>query len=127
MNDEPCPGLGHHDCAAAVSLSVAFEVLADERRRHLLSYLADRNGPVPFSKLAGAVIERSIDAAGGTADVSFLGEEYRRITLSIEREHLPLLERHGVVAYDRELGLIELAPDLHPLDHLLEMARRSDE
>ena len=130
MSNGGCTGVGRRgDDVRNLSLSGAFELLADGRRRHLLCYLADRDGPVPFSQLVGAVIERETDVrtADGATETGFLGEEYRRITLSIQREHLSLLESHGVILYDRERQLIELADDTGPLDHLLEMVRRSDD
>lgn len=130
MNDERSAKPGDRDGDDAVfPLSTAFDLLADERRRYLLYHLADRNGPVPFSELVSAVIEaeRSTDVPGRAIDTDFLGEEYRRITLAIRSEHLPLLEGHGAIDYDRELQLIELSEDIGPLGDLLELSRRSDE
>lgn len=130
MDDERSPGIGSRGGDdTTLSLSVAFDLLADGRRRHLLYRLAERNGPVPFSDLVSAVIETEEGAPAATdpADVDFLGEEYRRIALSIRSRHLPLLEGHGVIDYDRELRLIELSDDIGPLDGLLDVARRSDD
>lgn len=125
MNDERSAEFDGRGGDAPLSLSAAFDLLADEHRRDLLSHLADRNGPVPFSELVRAVIRGSTDATGDATNTDFLGEEYRRITLAVQSEHLPLLERHGVIDYDRELQLIELSADIGPLDGLLDMVRRS--
>ena len=68
-----------------------YDVLADERRRAVLSVLADRDGPVGLSDLARAVADLTGDDASDAVD---------RLRVSLHHQHLPKIADAGLIAYD---------------------------
>lgn len=74
---------------ADADLEGLLECLADAIRRRLVATLADRNGPVARDDLAA-------ELAGDGAD----------LRAELHHRHLPKLDAHGLVEYDRESGRV---------------------
>jgi DNA-binding transcriptional ArsR family regulator len=89
-NDSPA-ALGSVDD----SLDAIFEVLAAERRRHVLYALYRRSGPVSLSDLAEEV-------------ASHENTEADRIAASLHHVHLPKLVSANAAEYDPEEGAVRL-------------------
>jgi hypothetical protein len=83
---------------------VVADILADERRRVLLSCLA-RRGEMAVDDLAAELLSRE--------DESVSEENRRRMRAEIYQTHLPKLTATGVVRYDSLRGTVVLArPEL---------------
>jgi hypothetical protein len=81
---------------------VVEDILASQRRRTLLSCLAEADGPVVVDDLAGAVCgaEKRPNRAGDDAAEEVRADIYDR--------HLPKLTATGIVEYDSMCETVEL-------------------
>ncbi len=77
------------------SFDAIFEVLAAERRRHVLYALHRHSGPVSLSDLAEEVASRE-------------GTDADRVAASLHHVHLPKLVGANVAAYDPEERTVRL-------------------
>lgn len=92
--------------------------LESDRRRAVLRRLleADEDERIPVRTLAGVLA----DAEDDPTVVTTLLELRQRIYVSLCRTHLPLLESCGLVAYDRERGIVSRGRDLPAIESDLE-------
>lgn len=94
-----------------------FELLSSERRRMILYYLEEREGPAPLRDLA-----KNIASAEEDVDESELtDDEIRRVYISLYQYHIPKMDDLGVISYDRDDGAVSLeepAKLLFPYLHL---------
>jgi DNA-binding transcriptional ArsR family regulator len=89
----------------ALDRDTAFELLSNERRRQLLSLLAESNGELTLQAAA-----RHIAARGSEVDPEEVsGEEYRSVYVSLSENHIDKLVDEGVVDYDEDAQTIRLA------------------
>lgn len=88
MSDTTDEGLTDRSDAMArdVSRDELFEILASERRRTVVSVLADREPPVGVDALARAVAER--------------GGDPESVRVSLYHIHLPKLDAVGLITFD---------------------------
>jgi DNA-binding transcriptional ArsR family regulator len=88
----------------ALSQDVLFEMLHSPRRRQVLAYLSDRDGPVDLDdvilQVAAWENDTSVDAVSES--------ERKRIYVSLYQTHMPKLDDAGLVEYDDEEGTVEL-------------------
>lgn len=71
-----------------------FDVLANPRRRRVLSYLAGTAADaVSLTDLVAAVVAREPDRDGGT-------DHYERVAIAVRHVHLPKLSAAGLLDYD---------------------------
>ncbi|MFD1515377.1 DUF7344 domain-containing protein [Halomarina rubra] len=70
----------------------AFELMANRRRRHVLSYLRERTGTVSVDDLASQVIAREL-IDGGPVDPESVEATLRHV-------HLPKLDAAGLIEFD---------------------------
>jgi hypothetical protein len=82
--------------------SVVEDLLDDDQRRELLSYLADHADPVVVEDLAEYVA--TDDAGASQADRQAAVDDARR---EIYDDHLPKLTATEVVEYDSMVGTVE--------------------
>lgn len=82
--------------AADLGVDVAYDLLADQRRRHVLACLADQTNSIPLDDLAKDVAGRENEAP--SAEIP--DDEVETISLSLHHTHLPKLAAAGVVDYD---------------------------
>ena len=81
-----------------------FDLLSSSRRRFVLQYLTQHEGPVPFSELAN-----ELAAWENNTDVEDITERQRkRVYVSLYQTHIPKLEEAGVVDYDADSGEVRL-------------------
>jgi len=81
-------------------------LLADEERRAVIDVLDDRTGAVSMSDLADDVARES----DGDSD-------RRNVEIQLHHTHLPMFEDAGLVAYDRDAGLVDAHHALSTLTH----------
>lgn len=82
---------GSNGQAGALSVSKLCDLLASDRRRIVLRYLAEREGEVVF---VGELADHLV--ATGNA------EKRHNCVISLEHVHLPKLSKTGVITYDRD-------------------------
>lgn len=71
-----------------------FDVLAEPRRRHVLSYLSEIEADaVGLTELIAAVVSREPDPEGET-------DHYEAVAIDVLHVHLPKLEAPGLLEYD---------------------------
>lgn len=78
---------------SADDLDTLFDVLASERRRRALQYLAATETTVPLTELANHVA--AVESGG----------DHQQVTIDLHHRHLPKLAEEGLVSYDAEANL----------------------
>lgn len=96
-------------------MDVVFEVLANERRRHLLDYLLATDGSVTLADAADEVAVREFDSS--LADVP--AEDVKRIYMSLYHTHVPKLAAFGAVVYDQDGDRVALGENTGRLTEYL--------
>lgn len=76
----------------------------DPVRAAVLSTLAEAGGSLALASVADRVAD-DVDGATGTSR----RERVQRLYLALVRRHVPALEEHGIVVYDRASGELRLA------------------
>lgn len=82
-----------------ISPSILFEVLASRRRRLILRYLADADGPVFLDELAAHL-----------ADYEAAQRDWTLIAATLVHWHLPQMADAALVYYDRATHIVEEGP-----------------
>lgn len=86
-----------------------FDLLASSRRRRLLESLVAHDGTAPLRQLSREIAALETDSSPAAVDTG----EVRRVYIALYQTHVPLLERHGIVAYDADERVVafEKRPD----------------
>lgn len=94
----------------ADAVDTAMDLLADSRRRMLLSHLAETGGDAPLAELAVEIATREADATpSAISDHGGISSRDRRtVRISLHHTHVPKLETAGAVDYDRETETVTL-------------------
>jgi hypothetical protein len=85
-----------------ISQNGAYDILSNERRRFVLSYLSRVDGPVELGELAEEI------GRWETGSESLSRKERKRVYVSLYQTHIPRLADAGVIEYDSETGLVRL-------------------
>lgn len=90
-------GLPMNRSKPAVSPDVALRLLAEQRRRKVLRFLAN-NGekPVPLDNLAAKITDG--ESTGNEEEM----DSYDSVVTSLYHSHLPKLQEAGLVEFDRQ-------------------------
>lgn len=82
------------------SLDACLQLVADRRRRRIIDQLRDEaGGRATFDDL----VDRLHDAEPTDGD----GTDRERLAVRLHHTDLPKLADHGIVAYDRDTGVVE--------------------
>lgn len=95
-----------------------FDVLANRRRQHLLTYIAGTSGRCDVDDLA-----RKVAVIETTESPDRSSEPVERVRTSLLHSHLPKLDDEGVVAYDEVDGTVAETVDTGNAMHVLRTAR----
>ena len=95
------------DPPGSLPAAVVDELLADERRRRLLSRLAAADGPVLIEQLAPVVLEGD----GDREPRELSADRRREAREQLFERHLPALTATRVVEYDPTTNAVELLND----------------
>lgn len=95
----------------------AFALLSNERRRHVLCLLAQRDEELSLQTVATEIIARLEEVDPEEIDES----TYRSVYVSLYQNHVPRLADAGVVHYDEEERTVRIAHNRRTWE-LLELA-----
>ncbi|MFC4439822.1 MULTISPECIES: DUF7344 domain-containing protein [Natrialbaceae] len=99
---------GENVCLRTISRVEFGRVLASDRRCEVVRYLLEADEPITVQRLVGWLA----DTEDENAVLTTIHELRQRVHVALCRTHLPLLERYGIVQYDRERGLVSPAANL---------------
>jgi hypothetical protein len=88
-----------------LSRDALFSMLRNERRREVINYLRDREGPVDLRELSEHVAAIENDCAPD--EVTY--KQRKRVQTALYQMHLPKLADRDIVDYDRRAGRVALA------------------
>ena len=98
-----------------------FGLLSNSRRRAVLELLAETD--------ESTVYELSRHIAGrenGTDPQQVTAVERKRVYIGLHQNHLPLMNRHGVIEYDKDRGTVALADDPSATPYLALIQQRGE-
>lgn len=93
-----------------------FVAFSEERRQHTLAYLAQKSAAIHLGDLAEYI---ALKEETPTYD------RYERILVDLHHQHLPHLCDVGLVRYDAESELLELAVDRGVVAPYVQLAERA--
>ncbi|WP_458205856.1 DUF7344 domain-containing protein [Haladaptatus sp. NG-SE-30] len=108
--------------ATPLSRDMVFDVLKNQRRRYALHYLKQAEETVQLSDLAEQVAAWENDT---TVD-AISAAERKRVYTALYQSHLPKLDDAGIIDYNQNRGIVELATAVEQLDPYLETNTRDD-
>ncbi|QLK24470.1 hypothetical protein HYG81_10070 [Natrinema zhouii] len=95
---------------------VVSRIVDSDRRREVLRCVLATDDPIPLRTLVGRLADAEHDPTVGTT----IHQLRQRIYTSLRETHLPLLEEHDIVRYDRVRSLVGPAANCAAFDALLE-------
>ena len=105
------------DVPQTLSLDIVFDMLKNERRRRVMRYLYENDGPFTLGELA-----EHIAALENDKSIAALSSgERKRVYVGLYQCHLPRMDDAGVIEFDRNRGSVELGPNAEALDEYLEV------
>ena len=93
--------------ASTLETDRLFRLLADYRRRHLLTYLSRNEGWTPLATVADYIVTRELGLRPG-----LVPDERKRLYLTLFHTHVPMLVEPGLVSYDRERDRVRATPEI---------------
>lgn len=108
----------------AISKDDAYHLLQNSRRRAVLRYLLEHDPDRRFRMrdVAEAVAAWEHD----TTVPRLTSKERSRVYIALYQTHLPKLDDHGVIEYDKERGHVELTPMIEVFEPYLENGLHTD-
>jgi hypothetical protein len=91
---------------ATLSKDDTFHILQNERRRRVLRYLSETDGPVDMRDIAEQVAAWEHD----TTVEQLTSDQRQRVYIALYQSHLPKLADFGVITYNRSRGVVERTP-----------------
>lgn len=101
------------------TLDQIFDLLSKRRRRYVLYYLEQHDGPVSVDDLAEAVAEWERDPAS----VQITDGGSTRIEIELKHNHLPRADAADLVEYDPEANVVRITDDSVEFEAILTVAR----
>ncbi|WP_440010547.1 DUF7344 domain-containing protein [Halomicrococcus sp. SG-WS-1] len=99
-----------------------FHLLQTPRRRYVLQYLKDKEGPVEMRDVAEQVAAWEND----TTVTALSSDERQRVYIPLYQSHLPKLDEEGVVNYDQNRGTVERTELANRFDKYLDVSKDVD-
>lgn len=85
--------------------TVIYECLSHSRRRYTLHRLHEAETPLPLPDLAEDVADWEVDGSKSKND----DETVKNVYFSLYHNHVPKLTEAGLIQYDQERDIVELA------------------
>ena len=98
----------------------AFDVLSNARRRRVLIHLFDTDEPATLGGLSRSIVAWENDIS--ERDVT--SQQRKRVYTALRQNHLPKMNRAGVIDYDADRGSIELTDEATRLRTYLDVPIR---
>ncbi|MFB6134359.1 MAG: hypothetical protein ABEJ55_05170 [Halanaeroarchaeum sp.] len=108
--DEAGPGPNEDDL---------FEVLSNRRRRYAVHAIKQEGEAVELGDIAERVASWEYDVA--EAELSY--DERKRVYTALQQSHLPKMDDAGIVAYDKDRGVIEPKPALEDAEVYMDIVQ----
>jgi predicted transcriptional regulator len=102
----------------ALDATTVHDVLSNERRRTLLSVLADEDGPFTVRELSECVAERESGTTPAPRDLR------QSVYVSLQQTHVPKLDRLGIVEFGRDGKTVTLSDNAGEVTVYLEVVPR---
>ncbi|WP_433630497.1 DUF7344 domain-containing protein [Halomicrococcus sp. NG-SE-24] len=99
-----------------------FHLLQTPRRRYVLQYLKEHEGPVEMRDIA----EQVAAWENGTTVAALSSDERQRVYIPLYQSHLPKLHEEGVVNYDQNRGTVERTELANQFDKYLDVSEEVD-
>ncbi len=99
-----------------LSTDQIFHILQNERRRNVLRYLQDTDGPVRMRDVAEQVAAWEHD----TTVEALSSDQRQRVYIPLYQSHLPKLDKAGIIEYQKSRGIVERRPLADRLDPYLD-------
>ncbi len=106
----------------SISTDEVFALLSNGRRRHVLRFLSENDGEITLRELATAIAAEE----NGTDPVGVTYTQRKRLYTSLYQSHLPRMERSGVIEYNRNTGVVTLAPGAEEFEAYLEVVGKNE-
>lgn len=90
----------------SLSKDDTFHILQNERRRRVLQYLSDTDGPVDMRDIAEQVAAWEHD----TTVQQLTSDQRQRVYIALYQSHLPKLADFDLIVYNRSRGIVERTP-----------------
>ncbi|WP_148414100.1 hypothetical protein [Haloferax sp. KTX1] len=100
-----------------------YHLLQNERRRKVLEYLRDCEGPVQMRDIAEQVAAWEHD----TTVQALMSDQRQRVYIALYQAHLPKLDEEGVIDYNQSRGIVEKKPLANELIAHLELPEDGDD
>ncbi|WP_254524213.1 DUF7344 domain-containing protein [Natrinema caseinilyticum] len=120
--DEASRASDEIETPADLDLDDIYHILQTKRRRDVLHYLRESDGRVRLRELA----EQVAAWEQGTPVDNLNSSERQRVYISLYQSHLPKLDNHGIVNYEKDRGWVESTPLTSQLDPYLDLSRGDD-
>jgi len=95
-----------------ISEDELFDVLSNRRRRLAITLLRREDAPVELGRMADEIAARENDVP--VEEVS--AAQRKRVYTALQQTHLPRMDRAGLVAFDREVSVVEPASGLSSIE-----------
>lgn len=79
-----------------------FHILQTNRRRAVLDYLLDKDGPIKMSVIAEHVAADEHE----TTVAELTSAQRQRVYIPLYQSHLPKLDKKGIIEYDKPRGIV---------------------
>lgn len=99
-----------------------FHILQNERRRRVLEYLADKEGPEDMRDIAEQVAAWEHD----TTVQALSSDQRQRVYIALYQSHLPKLADFGLITYNRSRGIVERTPLADQVNPYLDAGKEED-
>ncbi|WP_439026230.1 DUF7344 domain-containing protein [Haloarchaeobius sp. DT45] len=109
------------DGGLALTQDDVFHTLSNQRRRLVLQALGEHDR-VTVRELTSYVAARECNVAESELDY----RQRKRVYTSLVQTHLPMMQKHGIVDYDKSRGTVEPATDLSAFDVYLEVVPKNE-
>lgn len=96
-----------------------FDVLSNPRRRHVVRVLEQQGGAVSLDALARRVAAAENDISRD--EVSY--HQRKRVYTALQQGHLPTMDDCGIIAFDRDRGIIAPTDGLADVERYLDAVR----
>ena len=113
---------GESDETPELSEDEIFHLLQTSRRRDVIDYLLDNEGPIKMGTLAEIVSAKEHE----TTVAALTSTQRQRVYIPLYQKHLPKLDEKGIIEYNQPRGIVRPTDRLEVFRPYLETADSTD-